>query len=170
MKRRIGSVFMTLIFGIGAANALPHTGLYRTIDDETNLPKSIVAIYQYGDNTVAGRIVALYGDDGNISETSANAKKVASKVAGNPMVVGMDIIWDMQWSDKNNEYSGGRIMDPANGKVYSSVIWRDGDVLNVRGKIGPFGRTQHWQPISTSDVPAELQKIDTTNWQPIIRK
>ena len=154
--------------------ALPHTGLYRTIDDETNRPKSIVAIYEYktdaGDDNIAGRIVALYGEDGKISETPVNATKVASKVVGNPRVVGMDIIWKMKWSDKNNEYTGGQIMDPANGKVYSSVIWRDGDILNVRGKIGPFGRTQKWQPIDGADAPAELKNLDTENWKPIIRK
>ena len=61
-------------------------------------------------------------------------------------------------------------MDPKKGSVYSSVIWQDDkDKLRVRGKIGPFGRTQTWNVLSASDLPAELQNTDTKNWKPIIR-
>ena len=172
MKWRIGVFCVAMCMPIVAAWAAPLTGLYRTIDDETGAAKSIVRLYEYkndeGADMLAGRIVALYDADGTISETPANATRVASKVSGNPRVVGLDIIWDMKWSDKTHEYSGGRIMDPASGKVYSSVIWADGDKLNVRGKIGPFGRTQVWQPLA--DVPASLRGADDADWTPVIRK
>lgn len=167
-------MFMMSVMMPVMAGALPLVGLYQTIDDETGRARSIVALYEYtdgaGDKMLGGRIVALYNDSGEIVETPDNAVKTASKVAGNPTVVGMDIIWTMRWNADKNQYSGGNIMDPANGKVYGSVIWHDGDRLNVRGKIGPFGRTQNWIPVAVSDVPASLTGLDTTNWKPIIRK
>lgn len=164
----VGAFGLIMSFG---AYAIPYTGLYRTIDDETGNAKSIVMMYEYADggkSMLGGRVVALYGDDGEISETSANASRVATHVDGAPLVVGMDIIWDMVWDSAKAQYSGGKIMDPANGKVYSSVIWDGDGVLNVRGKIGPFGRTQKWHHVT--DAPAELKNTDTTNWKPITRK
>lgn len=166
----LGAMASSVAFGAG----LPYVGLYQTIDDATNTPKSIVALYEYNDGdelALAGRIVALYGADGKISETVANPVKVAEKVSGAPKYVGMDIIWNMEWDADDNKFEDGKIMDPTSGKVYSSVIWQDSpDKLNVRGKIGPFGRTQNWNTVSASELPAELQDLDTKNWKPTIRK
>ena len=154
--------------------AMPFTGFYQTIDDETNMPKSIVRIYEYmdGDDVeIAGRIVALYNTDGTISETLSNPTRVADKVSGVPKMVGMDIIWNMEWDQDDNKYEDGKIMDPKSGKVYSSVIWQDApDVLNVRGKIGPFGRTQTWNVLDVTLLPSDLQGLDTSVWKPVIRK
>lgn len=173
MKACIISI-LGILFSFGAFADIPFIGLYQTIDDETNLPKSIVKLYEYkdGDDTVlAGRIVALYDEKGNISETVNNPVKVADKVSGNPKYVGLDIIWGMEWDSDDAEYTDGKIMDPKKGSVYSSVIWKDNnDKLQVRGKIGPFGRTQTWNVLINSDLPVELQNIDTTDWKPIIRK
>jgi hypothetical protein len=156
------------------ASAMPLTGFYQTIDDETNKPKSIVALYdcpeigEPNDVELCGRIVALYDvETGKISETIANPVKVADKVAGSPKMVGLDIIWDMEWDDDDAEYEDGKILDPKKGSVYSARIWRDKNdtsKLNVRGKIGPFGRTQTWNLLSESNLPADLQKLDMKSW------
>jgi hypothetical protein len=62
-------------------------------------------------------------------------------------------------------------MDPKSGKVYSSVIWQDTPgTLNVRGKIGPFGRTQKWNLLDGASVPSVLQNLDTSDWRPVIVK
>ncbi len=163
------SLFLLMDSGIAGSLA----GLYQTIDDGTNLPKSIVLLYDYkdgGDDLLAGRIVGLYDGSGNLSETVKNPTKLATKVNGSPKYVGLDIIWDMKWDKDDGQYQDGKIMDPKKGSVYSSVIWKDhNDKLRVRGKIGPFGRTQTWNVLSASDLPAELQNIDTKNWKPIIR-
>ncbi len=173
MKRFLFAVFAQIAI-TSAATAAGYTGFYQTIDDKTNTPKSIVALYEYADDDdteLAGRIVALYGPDGKISETIASPVKVANKVSGAPHYAGLDIIWDMEWDADDNEYEDGKIMDPTSGKVYSSVIWQDAPgKLNVRGKIGPFGRTQVWNVMNTSDLPVELRDIDTSKWTPVIRK
>ncbi len=83
----------------------------------------------------------------------------------------MDIIWKMEWDGDDKKYEDGKIMDPKTGKVYSSVMWQDTpEKLNVRGKIGPFGRTQIWNVMNTSQLPADLQNLDTSNWKPVIIK
>ena len=169
-KLLLTSVMAMLPFVSNAA--MPFVGFYQTIDDETNLPKSIVALYEYADGDdmeLAGRIVALYNTDGTISETLSNPTRVAEKVKGAPKMVGLDIIWGMEWDD--DEYEDGKIMDPKTGKIYSSVMWQDTPaVLNVRGKIGPFGRTQHWNVLDAATLPVDLQSLDTATWSPKIIK
>ena len=166
------AIYSLLVAICGNANAAPLTGFYQTIDDETKTAKSIVALYECGEN-LCGRIVALYGADGAISETVSNPVKIADAVTGKPKMVGLDMIWDMKWDADDNEYSGGKIMDPKKGSIYSSVIWQEkGEAtkLRVRGKIGPFGRTQTWNVMNVSDLPSDVQKIDTATWTPKIIK
>jgi uncharacterized protein (DUF2147 family) len=168
MKKFITFCFLSII----SLNAMAFSGFYQTIDDKINKPKSIVALYEYKDKDGAaklgGRIIALYDlDTGKISETMLAPKRVADKVTGSPKMAGLDIIWDME--KDGDEYSDGRIMDPKNGSVYRSVIWQEDNEttkLHVRGKIGPFGRTQVWNVLTVKDLPQELQKIDTKNWTP----
>ena len=138
-----------------ALSAEAFTGFYQTIDDKTNQPKSVVYLYEQ-DGALRGRIVALY-TDGNISETILNPVRIAEKVKDKPHTAGLVIIWDMKRDGK--EYRGGKIMDPASGSIYSSVIWQENPAtLKVRGKIGPIGRTQTWNVI---EKPAELK-----DWKP----
>ena len=62
-------------------------------------------------------------------------------------------------------------MDPKSGKIYSSVMWQDAPgVLNVRGKIGPFGRTQKWNVLDVANMPDDLQNLDMATWGAEIKK
>lgn len=148
--------------------AMPFVGTYQTIDDETNQPKSIVQIYEYQDEDktkIAGRIIALYNEIGEISETLNSPVRIADNVNGAPKMAGLDIIWNMEWDTDDFEYKNGKIMDPKSGKIYNSVIWqKEPNILNVRGKIGPFGRTQHWNAIETSKLPSDIQNLNTEKW------
>jgi uncharacterized protein (DUF2147 family) len=170
MKKLLFALCSLLIAGKAAA----FVGFYQTIDDEINKPKSIVALYKYkesdGDEKLGGRIIALYDlETGKISETLLKPVRVADKVDGGPKIAGLDIIWDMEWDEDDAEYEDGRILDPKTGKVYRSVIWREKDEptkLRVRGKIGPFGRTQIWNVMNANELPKELQKLDTSAWAP----
>ena len=61
-------------------------------------------------------------------------------------VIGMTILWGHR--AKGSRWSDGRILDPENGKEYSSSVWLEGaDRLRVRGRWGPFYRTQTWRRI-----------------------
>lgn len=171
MKKNILFAILFALPAVCANAAMPFVGAYQTIDDETKQPKSIVQIYEYQDEDetkIAGRIIALYNAQGEISETINNPVRIADKVKGAPKMAGLDIIWDMEWDDDDSEYSDGKIMDPKSGKIYSSVMWQtEPSVLNVRGKIGPFGRTQNWNTLDKASLPTDIQNIDTTGWKPI---
>ncbi len=164
---------MALMGHPSLVEAFPYVGFYQTVDDVSNAPKSIVGLYSYGsgdDERLAGRVLALYGKNGEIIETVAEPVKIAENVPGQPFYAGMDIIWDMNWNAKSEKFDGGKIMDPTSGKIYSSVIWSENGKLNVRGKIGPFGRTQIWNAMSVDELPAALRNEDMKDWKPVIRK
>jgi len=142
------------------------TGFYQTIDDKTGNPRSIVKIFQYGDGNIGGRIVAMYDAEGNIEDTIVSPTRRSTRLAGNPYLSGLDIIWGLNQSD--NEYSGGRIMDPQSGSTYRARIWQENpETLQVRGQLGiGIGRTQTWTTLSTDALPAALQTLDTSGWTP----
>lgn len=121
-----------ILFANYAFAAEPITGIWKTIDDETNEPKSLIQIYEH-DGKYFGRVVKLF----------KNPDATAADIKGNPKIDGLDVIWDM--SDDGKKYKGGKILDPKKGKIYTCEIWRENkDTLIVRGKIGPFGRNQKW--------------------------
>lgn len=61
-------------------------------------------------------------------------------------VLGLVNMWGFKYT-ASNEWTGGKIYDPKNGKTYSCKISMDGNnKLNVRGYIGIslIGRTDVW--------------------------
>jgi uncharacterized protein (DUF2147 family) len=61
-------------------------------------------------------------------------------------VLGLVNMWGFKYSD-NNEWTGGKIYDPKNGKTYSCKIsMENNNSINVRGYIGVslIGRTDKW--------------------------
>ena len=73
----------------------------------------------------------------------------------NQRIVGMEILHGHR--RERERWTGGWILDPENGKEYSSAVWLEGpDRLRVRGYWGPFYRTQTWRrPTSlVHDSPA----------------
>jgi uncharacterized protein (DUF2147 family) len=167
MKR----IFIVLVLLNAWVFAAELEGFYKTIDDKTGNAKSIVRLYGCG-SSLCGRIVALYDEKGTkIEETLSAPQRVADNVKGAPKMAGLDIIWNMNLS--KGEYSGGEILDPKSGKVYSCVIWQDNKnakLLNVRGKFGPIGRTQVWHVFDANDLPADLKNLDVSKWTPKVIK
>lgn len=110
-------------------------GFWTTIDDSTNEAKSVVQVYKHN-GKVYGRVVQLLKN-----------KNATAKIPGNPPTLGLDIIWDLEKDD--DVYSGGKVLDPEKGSVYRCSMWREGDTLKMRGKLGIFFRTQTWQKNTT---------------------
>ncbi len=114
-------------------------GKWKTIDDETGKEKSIVEIYKEN-GKVYGKIVDLL--------ESSEEEALCTTCEGadhNKPIKGLVIIKDLKKDD--DEYEGGTIFDPENGKTYNTKIWVDednNDLLNVRGYIAFFFRTQQW--------------------------
>lgn len=117
-------------------------GLWKSIDDQTNRPKALIRITE-SNGELRGRIEKLFRDPGE----DQNPKCVPCEGAlKDQPVIGMTILSGMK--QQGTEYTGGQILDPANGKVYKSrmSLEDNGKKLNVRGYVGVpmLGRTQTW--------------------------
>jgi uncharacterized protein (DUF2147 family) len=115
-------------------------GKWKTIDDETNEPKSIVEITQRS-GKIYGKIIQLFRlpdeDQDPVCEECP-----ADDIRYNKKVLGMEIIQNIE--PDGTGFSGGTILDPEVGKIYRCRLWIEGDKLKVRGYWGPFFRTQTW--------------------------
>ena len=141
--RWLGLATLTVLFATNAlAQEASPVGRWTTIDDETKKPKSVISIYEEN-GKLYGKIEKLY------LEPSEEQNPVCDKCEGalkNQPILGMVIMRDLKKDD--DEWSGGTILDPANGKTYKCKIAVEGGgkKLKVRGYIGMslLGRTQHW--------------------------
>jgi len=117
-------------------------GLWKTIDDETGKPKSLVRISE-ANGELRGKIEKLFRNAGEDPNPKCDKCEDARK---DQPIVGMTILTGMK--KDGSEYNGGQILDPANGKVYKSkmAVTEGGKKLDVRGYIGVpmLGRTQTW--------------------------
>jgi uncharacterized protein (DUF2147 family) len=117
-------------------------GVWKTIDDETGKPKSLVRITE-SNGELRGRIEKLFREAGE--EQNPKCEKCEGTLKDQP-IIGMTIITGMK--KDGSEYNGGQILDPNNGKVYRSkmAVIEGGKKLDVRGYIGVpmLGRTQTW--------------------------
>lgn len=113
-------------------------GKWKTIDDETGKPKSIIEIFKKSDGKYYGKISQLLAKPEH--ETCVNCTDDRK----NKPLIGMEIIRGL--SKDGDEFSGGKITDPKNGKTYKCLIKREGEKLNVRGYLGfsIIGRSQTW--------------------------
>ncbi len=117
-------------------------GVWRTIDDKTGKEKSLVRITEIN-GELRGTIDKLFREAGE--EANPNCDKCPGEKKNKP-VIGMTILTGLKRDGQ--EYAGGEILDPANGKTYKCKMWTTdgGKKLNVRGFIGVslLGRTQVW--------------------------
>lgn len=142
-NRWMGLASLVLLLASSAlAQAPSAVGRWTTIDDETKKPKSVITIYEEG-GKLFGKIEKLF------REPNEEQNPVCDKCDGalkNQPILGMVIMRDLKKDD--DEWSGGTILDPANGKTYKCKIAVEdgGKKLKVRGYIGMslLGRTQHW--------------------------
>ena len=132
------------LFCAGAAHASPASpvGRWKTVDDDTGKVRSIVAITEK-DGKLSGKIEKLVVEPGE--DPDPKCDKCSGEKKDQP-VVGMTIMWGLSKDD--DEWSGGKILDPDDGKVYRCYIAvvDGGKRLKVRGYIGIslLGRTQYW--------------------------
>jgi uncharacterized protein (DUF2147 family) len=143
MRRATVIVFIILLWSVSFvyAGGSP-LGKWKTIDDETKKEKSIVEVYE-ANGKIYGKIIQL------LQEKDGGAGKLCDKCTGadsNKPLIGIVIVKDLKIDGE--EYKGGTIMDPNNGKTYKCKleVADGGNTLKVRGYIGlpALGRTQLW--------------------------
>jgi uncharacterized protein (DUF2147 family) len=115
------------------------SGLWKSIDDETKQPKALIRIVEQ-DGALVGRIERILTDKPDaVCNLCTDARK-------DQPVQGMVILQGMRRAGE--EWTGGEILDPNNGKVYKARLRPvdGGAKLDVRGFIGipALGRTQTW--------------------------
>lgn len=148
MKNNIllGPLLLLLSFPI-LASSNPFIGHWQTIDDNSGEPRSIVEITKEGDE-LKGTIVKLL----NPTEPNPKCDKCSGDKKNQP-ITGLEIIWGLEQSRPNEEYSGGNILDPENGRTYSCRlrIKEGGEKLEVRGFMGfsLLGRSQTWTKVDS---------------------
>ena len=116
-------------------------GLWRTTDEKTGEAKSEVRIVDNA-GVVSGKVEKLL-------RKGADPKAVCSQCSDDRKdqpLVGLEIIRGAKKAEGKTVWEDGKILDPENGSSYSLKLTPvdAGNKLEVRGSIGPFGRTQTW--------------------------
>lgn len=142
-NRWLGLASLALLLATSAmAQAPSAVGRWTTIDDETKKPKSVITIWEEN-GKLFGKIEKLFREPNE--EQNPVCDKCNGALKDQP-IIGMVIMRDLKKDD--DEWTGGTILDPANGKTYKCKIAVEdgGKKLKVRGYIGMslLGRTQHW--------------------------
>lgn len=132
----------TLLVWVGSVMAQSPIGKWQTIDDVTGKVRSTVEVYESG-GKLYGVVRALHNrtadEDADPICTVCPGSRKGKKVIGMIVLSGL--------TKSGNEWSGGKILDPKNGKEYDCYIsMENADKLKVRGYMGfsMLGRTQYW--------------------------
>lgn len=120
-------------------------GRWTTIDDATGTAKSVVEVYAARDGSFAGRVT-------EILDTKEGPNPLCVKCGGankDKPIKGMVILWGLKPDDdgkRDGHWSGGRVLDPENGKTYRSKLelLEGGRKLGMSGCIAFFCRQQVW--------------------------
>ena len=133
-----GFLFSTQIF------AQDISGLWHSIDDKTGTSKAILEIRKDKNNAFIAKIIKITPRPGYTpKETCVNCPAPYT----NKPILGLDVLTGLQF-DRQNQYKGGKILDPLTGKIYSmsAKLSPNGKRLQMRGYIGvsAIGRRQTW--------------------------
>jgi len=118
-------------------------GKWKSIDEETQKDESIIEIYQE-DGKFYGKIIQLL----NPKTKDATCENCKGKNKNKP-IKGLVIINGLK--KEGDEWSGGKVLDPKNGKNYKCYITlQDENTMKLRGYIGIslFGRTAYWYRVT----------------------
>ncbi len=134
------SIFSLLCFIVALnINAQSIFGKWNNPDEETGKVNSVIEIYEK-DNKAFAKIIEITND--------AKKDDVCTECTGknkDKPILGMEILTNLK--KDGDEWSGGKILDPKNGKIYKCYIELEGpDKLKIRGYIGfsLIGRTKYW--------------------------
>ncbi len=135
---------LLLTLQLSYAETKSPVGLWQTIDDKSGKPRSLVRINENNGEYSAVVEKGLLETD----KEGAVCNKCTDERKDQPMI-GMTIANGLK--KNGDQYDGGKILDPDNGKVYKCKMKLNdtGDALEVRGYIGfsLLGRSQIWKRI-----------------------
>lgn len=141
MKYILCLLFTVLFSPVLLAQSPAIVGRWKTIDDESGKPLSIIEIYEKH-NKIYGKVVEIFNPK---NKKIPKCEKCEGEDRNKP-ILGLTVIKGLTW--EKNEYTNGKILDPKHGKLYKcSISFENKDKLKVRGYIGLelLGRTQYWE-------------------------
>lgn len=144
MKLLTRFAFLAWLLLVGAAAHAESSpvGLWKTIDDRSGEAKGLIRIREANGN-FEGRIDKIFPKPGD--DPAPKCDKCEGSLHNQP-VLGLRFLWG--FTKQGDEYQGGQILDPENGKIYQAKmkLLDGGKKLEVRGFIGfsLFGRSQTW--------------------------
>ena len=143
MKTAWMSLLALGITGNALAQNTP-VGLWRNVDDKTGEVKAEIRITEAA-GALSGNIEKLLRKDAKPDE---RCDKCSDDRKDKP-VLGLQIIRGGKKTDGHDLWEGGKILDPENGREYTLRLKLEeaGKLLEVRGYLGPFWRTQHWHRV-----------------------
>jgi uncharacterized protein (DUF2147 family) len=140
-RSSLALAILILTWSVYAADPSP-LGLWKTIDDNTGQPSGLVRIREVN-GQYEGKVEKIFPKPAE--PQNPNCEKCEGSRHNQP-VMGMTILWGL--TKQGEEYRGGEILDPENGKIYRARVKLidNGQKLDVRGFIGVslFGRSQIW--------------------------
>ena len=116
-------------------------GDWHTVDEKTGEVKSQIRVTE-ANGVLTGSIAKLLRKDvkqDQVCDQCTDDRK-------DKPLIGMQIIRGAKKAEGKDVWEDGKILDPENGKTYGLRLTpiEGGKKLEVRGSIGPFGRTQTW--------------------------
>lgn len=132
-------VLFTLFFSFSSYSQTIF-GKWNSFDEETNKVESVIEVYKK-DGKAYAKIIEITDPE----KRSATCTACKGKLKDTP-ILGLNILNGLK--KDGDEWSGGKILDPKNGKEYKCYIkLKDENTLKLRGYIGIslFGRTAIWK-------------------------
>jgi uncharacterized protein (DUF2147 family) len=140
MKRKLLAMALGLVSFSALAQNTP-VGLWRGFDEKTGDPRFEVRITDTG-GVLNGKVEKRTSPDAKPDDICTECKDDRKDKPR----LGLEIIRGAKKSPDGDVWEGGKILDPDNGKSYTLKMTpiEGGKKMEVRGSIGPFGRTQTW--------------------------
>ena len=140
MKSTLAAILFASL-ALPALAQMSPVGTWHTMDEKTGEIKSQIVISEAG-GVVSGKIDKVLRKD---AKPDAVCDECSDDRKGKPLL-GLEIIRGAKKAADKNVWEDGKILDPENGKNYTLRLTpiEGGKKLEVRGSIGPFGRTQTW--------------------------
>ncbi len=162
MKKVITIAIILFTVSIGLFATDPALGYWKSIDDESGEVTAGWEVYEEA-GVLYGKILKVVGKPADELAVECKGPYKDFPVPGDTSKMTLiNTPWIYGLVNKGEgKWRNGRIIDPENGKSYASEITFHNaggkykvDTLEMRGKIGPFGRSQFWQKSTREEIMA----------------
>ena len=116
-------------------------GFWLTEDGDSQ-----VEVYTGADGKFYGRVVWLEEPLNERGQPKVDDQN-PDRAMHNTPIIGLEILEGFTYNRSKNEWAGGTIYDPQNGRTYTAYMTLDGNTLRLRGYVYGMrflGRSSYW--------------------------